>query len=99
MFKNVDDKDLDAMCGIAGLDNVSEPEDVPTSVLIPSFIISEMRTAFFIGFLIYVPFLANMFGFEHISLVEYGIAMLLAVSVIPIVEIVKAFQRIGAKKK
>lgn len=57
MFKNVDDKDLDAMCGIAGLESVSEPEDVPTTVLIPSFIISELRTAFFIGFLIYVPFL------------------------------------------
>lgn len=57
MFKNVDEKDLDAMCGIAGLDNISDREEVPTSVLIPSFIISELRIAFFIGFLIYVPFL------------------------------------------
>ena len=30
---------------------------VPTSVLIPSFIISELRTAFIIGFLIYIPFI------------------------------------------
>lgn len=32
-------------------------ENIPTSVLIPSFIISELRTAFIIGFLIYIPFI------------------------------------------
>lgn len=42
---------------------------------------------------IYVSFLSNIFEFEHISVTEYGIAMLLALSVIPIVEIVKAIQR------
>ncbi|MDD4711668.1 MAG: HAD-IC family P-type ATPase, partial [Eubacteriales bacterium] len=42
---------------------------------------------------IYIPFLSNAFGFEAISLQEYFIAMALAVSVIPIVEIVKLFQR------
>lgn len=42
---------------------------------------------------IYVPFLSNIFEFEHISLAEYAIAMLLAVCVIPIVEVVKAIQR------
>lgn len=57
MFKNVDDKDLDAMCSIAGLESVSSRDEIPTSVLIPSFIISELRVAFFIGFLIYIPFL------------------------------------------
>ncbi len=57
MLKNVDDKDLDAMCGIAGIEEVAGTDDIPTSVLIPSFIISELRIAFFIGFLIYVPFL------------------------------------------
>ena len=57
MFKNVDDKDLDTMCQVAGLESVSNREDIPTTVLIPSFIISELRVAFFIGFLIYVPFL------------------------------------------
>ena len=30
---------------------------IPTSVLVPSFIISELRTAFWIGFLIYIPFI------------------------------------------
>jgi Ca2+-transporting ATPase len=42
---------------------------------------------------IYVPFLSNIFEFEHISFTEYGIAMLLAICVIPVVELVKAVQR------
>ena len=42
---------------------------------------------------IYIPFLADAFDFAHISLIEYGISMLLALCVIPIVEIVKAVQR------
>ncbi|NLC79414.1 MAG: ATPase, partial [Ruminococcaceae bacterium] len=47
---------------------------------------------------IYVPFLANAFSFEEISLLEYGVAMALAFSVIPIVELVKLFQRISIKR-
>ena len=42
---------------------------------------------------IYVPFLANAFDFAPISLSEYLVAMALAISVIPIVEIVKLIQR------
>lgn len=42
---------------------------------------------------IYVPVLAVAFGFEHITLTEYTVALALAFSVIPIVEIVKACQR------
>jgi len=42
---------------------------------------------------IYVPFLREVFGFAQISLGEYFIAMALAVMVIPIVEVVKLFQR------
>ena len=45
-----------------------------------------------------VPFLANAFGFEMISWTEYAVAMGLAFLVIPIVEIVKFFQRKFAKK-
>ena len=44
-----------------------------------------------------VPFLANAFGFEPISLVEYGVAIALAILVIPIVELVKLIQRKLAK--
>ena len=56
---------------------------------IASFILTTM--------VIYVPFLAAAFEFEHISLLEYGIAMGLAASIIPIVEVVKFFQRKMAK--
>lgn len=42
---------------------------------------------------IYVPFLAKAFGFEHISIAEYAVSMLLAITVIPIVELVKFIQR------
>lgn len=48
---------------------------------------------------LFVPFLSNAFGFEHISLLEFAIAILLAITVIPIVEIIKLVQRAIAKKK
>ncbi|MEZ4357740.1 MAG: cation-translocating P-type ATPase [Eubacteriales bacterium] len=48
---------------------------------------------------IYVPFLSEAFGFEEISLFEYAVAMLLALSVIPTVEIVKFFQRSYKRKR
>lgn len=48
---------------------------------------------------IYVPFLSSAFGFAHISLREYGIAILLAATIIPIVEFVKWIQRMAEKKK
>ena len=43
--------------------------------------------------------LANAFGFTPIGLTEYGISIGLAISIIPLVEIVKFFQRLSAKKK
>ena len=42
---------------IDGLEWDGELESIPNVVLIPSFIVSELRTAFIIGFLIYVPFI------------------------------------------
>lgn len=51
-------KDVDAFMQIADIPwDGKSFEEVPTSVLIPSFIISELRTAFIIGFLIYIPFI------------------------------------------
>ena len=51
-------KDVSVFMEIAGYTEWSGAvEDVPTSVLIPSYIVSEMRTAFIIGFVIYIPFL------------------------------------------
>ena len=48
---------------------------------------------------IYVPFLADAFDFTHINSLEYGVAMALAFSVIPIVEFIKFFQRAATKRK
>ena len=42
---------------------------------------------------IYIPFLSNAFGLESISLMEYGVSLLISFTVIPIVELVKFFQR------
>jgi len=46
-----------------------------------------------------VPFFVNAFGFDAIDATEYGISILLAFSVIPIVEFVKLFQRMNTKRK
>jgi Ca2+-transporting ATPase len=48
---------------------------------------------------IYVPFLAKAFEFEHINTKEYIVAVLIAACVIPIVEIVKLIQRTVEKRK
>jgi Ca2+-transporting ATPase len=48
---------------------------------------------------IYIPFLQRAFGFAPISFVEYAIAIGLALVVIPVVELVKVFQRAHAKRK
>lgn len=48
--------DLDMFANIAGK-TIESPEAIPFSLLIPSFITSELKTAFQIGFLIYIPFL------------------------------------------
>ena len=46
---------------------------------------------------IYIPFLAQAFGFEHISLLEYAVAIGLAIMIIPIMELIKLVQRIIKK--
>ena len=48
---------------------------------------------------LYIPFLNNAFGFAHISFTEFVIALLIAILIIPIVEIQKAIQRSIEKKK
>ena len=57
MFKQTREKDLALFVDIAKLERPKNVEDIPTTVLIPSFIISEVKTAFQIGLLLYVPFL------------------------------------------
>ena len=57
MFEQTREKDLALFVRLGKIKNVSTRADVPTHVLIPSFIISELKTAFQIGFLIFLPFL------------------------------------------
>ncbi|HHV38640.1 MAG TPA: flagellar type III secretion system pore protein FliP [Tepidimicrobium sp.] len=57
MFRQTRDKDLSLFLNIKKMDNVSDLDDVPSHVLIPAFVISELKTAFQIGFVIYIPFI------------------------------------------
>lgn len=51
-------KDLETFVKIGGYeDQVQSPEDVPMTVLIPAFVTSELKTAFQIGFMLFIPFL------------------------------------------
>ena len=56
MRYQVRERDLATFAGLAGHDSFESPEDVPFSVLIPAFLTSELKTAFMIGFMIYIPF-------------------------------------------
>ena len=57
MFDQTRTKDLALFAGSAKLEQPETRADIPTHVLIPAFIISELKTAFQIGFLIFLPFL------------------------------------------
>jgi len=57
MISQTREKDLALLVNVAKLDRPANVDEVPTTVLIPSFIISELKTAFQIGFMLYVPFL------------------------------------------
>lgn len=57
MFKQTREKDLAMLVKISNSARPKNMDDVPTSVLIPSFILSELKTAFQMAFMLYVPFL------------------------------------------
>lgn len=57
MLREVKESDLQAFFNIANLPKPKNMDEVPMRVLIPSFVVSELKTAFQIGFLIYIPFL------------------------------------------
>ena len=57
MFKQTRTKDLALFVKLGKVEDPKTRADVPTHVLIPAFIISELKTAFQIGFLIFLPFL------------------------------------------
>lgn len=57
MYKQTQTKDVEMFMEISNTEWTGNIDDIPNSVLIPSFIVSELRTAFIIGFLIYIPFI------------------------------------------
>ena len=57
MFKQTREKDLALFVKMASVGKPKNTADVPISILIPAFVISELKTAFIIGFVLYVPFL------------------------------------------
>src|SRR5919197_1372406 len=57
MFKQVRERDLALFVQLGGLPRPNTPADVPSYALVPAFMISELKTAFQMGFLILIPFL------------------------------------------
>ena len=57
MLKQVREKDLSLFVKIAKLPQPKDPSELPSYTIIPAFMISELRIAFQIGFLVYLPFL------------------------------------------
>ena len=57
MFKQTRENDLALLVNLSEIPRHNSPDDVPTTTLIPAFVISELKTAFQIGFLIYIPFI------------------------------------------
>ncbi len=57
MLDQTRDSDLYLFASIAGRDDIQSVDATPMSIVIPSFMVSELKTAFQIGFLIFIPFL------------------------------------------
>ena len=57
MLKQTRESDLALFAGIAKAERFEKPDDIPLRVLIPAFVISELKTAFQIGFILFIPFL------------------------------------------
>jgi len=56
MMKHTREKDLALFLRFSDVESLGSPGDVPTQLLVPAFAISELKTAFQIGFLIFIPF-------------------------------------------
>lgn len=57
MLKQTREADLALFANMAKVDKIATPDDVPLRVLVPAFMTSELKTAFQIGFAIFIPFL------------------------------------------
>jgi flagellar biosynthetic protein FliP len=57
MMRQTRETDLGLFLKLSGRQDVQKPEDVPFTVLVPAYVTSELKTAFQIGFLVFIPFL------------------------------------------
>jgi flagellar biosynthetic protein FliP len=85
MIRNTREKDLALFLRIRKMENPKSVADVPLSVVIPSFVISELKTAFEIGFLLFLPFLV-------IDMVVASILMSMGMMMLPPVMISLPFK-------
>ena len=76
MLHQTRESDLAMFARIAKTPDIASPEEVPLSILVPAFITSELKTAFQIGFTIFIPFLI-------IDLVVASILMALGMMMVP----------------
>ena len=85
MIRNTREKDLALFLRIRKMENPKTVDDVPLSIIIPSFVISELKTAFEIGFLLFLPFLV-------IDMVVASILMSMGMMMLPPVMIALPFK-------
>lgn len=57
MFKNTREEDLELFIGMAKLEKPSNRNEVPSYVVIPAFVLSELRAGFIMGFFMFIPFI------------------------------------------
>jgi flagellar biosynthesis protein FliP len=87
MLRHVRDRDLMLFMDIGGMPAVENPDDTPLRALIPAFMISELKRAFEIGFLLFVPFVV-------IDMVIASILMSMGMMMLPPVMISLPFKLI-----
>lgn len=68
-------KDLELFVEVSGIETIESAEEVPFHVIVPAFVISELKTAFEIGFLIFIPFVVIDFVISSV-LMSMGMFML-----------------------
>ncbi len=85
MFTQTRDSDLALFVKLSKMEKPKTRADVPTMVLVPSFIISELKTAFQIGFIIFLPFLV-------IDIVASSVLMSMGMMMLPPVVISLPFK-------
>jgi flagellar biosynthesis protein FliP len=87
MEKNVRDKDLQLFMDMSGEKRPGKPEDLSMRILVPAFMISELKRAFEIGFLLFLPFLI-------IDLVVASVLMSMGMMMLPPVVVSLPFKLI-----